>query len=189
MLEKTLESPLGCKEVKPVNSKVNQSWIFIGKTDDEAEAPIVWPPDVKSQHWKRPWCWERLKAGGGDNRGQNGWMASLTRWTWVLSSFGRWGSTGKPGVLLSLGSEVVGHDWVTKQLLSVAFVTSCFPGCTNDKEPAIGLIPELGRYPGEVHGNPLKYSCLENPLDIDACWARVAKSWPRLKQLSTQHNH
>ena len=89
VVEKTLESPLGCKEIKPVNSKVNQSWIFIGRTDDEAEAPILWPPDAKSQHWKRPWCWERLKAGGeGDNRGQDDWMASPTQWTWVWANSG-----------------------------------------------------------------------------------------------------
>ena len=89
VMEKTLESPLGCKEIKPVNSKVNQSWIFIGRTDDEAEAPILWPPDAKSQHWKRPWCWERLKAGGeGDNRGQDDWMASPTQWTWVWANSG-----------------------------------------------------------------------------------------------------
>ena len=49
VLEKTLESPLDCKEIEPVNPKGNQSWIFIGKTDAEAEAPILWPPDVKNQ--------------------------------------------------------------------------------------------------------------------------------------------
>ena len=49
MLEKTLESPLGCKEFKLVNPKRNQPWIFIGRTDAEAEAPILWPPDAKIQ--------------------------------------------------------------------------------------------------------------------------------------------
>ena len=63
MLEKTLESPLDSKEIKPVNPKGNQSLIFIGRTDAGAETPILWPPDVKNWHWKRPWCWERLKAG------------------------------------------------------------------------------------------------------------------------------
>ena len=48
VLEKTLESPLGCKEVKPVNPKGNQAWILFGRTDAEAEAPIPWPPDAKS---------------------------------------------------------------------------------------------------------------------------------------------
>ena len=59
VLEKTLESPLDCKEIKPVNHKGNQPWIFIGRTDAEAEAPILWPPDAKSQlNYKRFWCWE-----------------------------------------------------------------------------------------------------------------------------------
>ena len=66
-------------------------------------------------HWNRPWCWERLKgAGEGDNRGWDGWMASLTRWTWVWASFGSWWRTGKPGVLQSMESQRVRHDWVTE---------------------------------------------------------------------------
>ena len=76
VLEKTLDSPLDCKEIQPVHPKGDQSWVFIGRTDVEAETPILWPL------WKRPWCWERLRAGGeGDNRGWDGWMASPTQWT------------------------------------------------------------------------------------------------------------
>ena len=61
-------------------------------------------------HWKRPWCWERLKEGGeGDDRGWDGWMVSSTRWTWVWVSFGSWWWTGKPGVL-----QRVRHYWVTE---------------------------------------------------------------------------
>ena len=105
-LEKTLESPLDCKEIKPVNSKGNQSWIFIGRTDAEAEIPILWSPDAKNTHWKRPWCWERLKTGGEkDDRGWDGWMASLTQWTWIWASSGSWWWTGRPGVLQSMGSQ------------------------------------------------------------------------------------
>ena len=67
-------------------------------------------------HWKRPWCWERLKAGGeGDDRGWDGWMASLTRWTWVWANSRRWWWTGRPGVLQSMELQIVGHDWVTEQ--------------------------------------------------------------------------
>ena len=66
--------------------------------------------------WKKPWCWERLKARGeGDDRGWDGWMASLTQWTWVLASSGRWWRAGKPGVLLSTGSQRVGHDLAAEQ--------------------------------------------------------------------------
>ena len=156
VLEKTLESPLDCKEIQPVHPKGDQSWMFIGRSVVEAEAPVLWLPDVKvkslscvwlfgtprtvayqvppsmgfsrHQYWsglpfpslgifltqgsnpglphcrqtlllseppvkknwlsrKKPWCWERLKAGGkGDDRGCEGWIASLTRWTRVWAS-------------------------------------------------------------------------------------------------------
>ena len=66
-------------------------------------------------HWKRPWCWERLKVGGeGDNRGWDGWMAPPTQWTWVWVRSGSWCWTGKPGVLQSMGLQRVGHDWATE---------------------------------------------------------------------------
>ena len=116
VLEKTLESPLDSKEIKPVNPKGNQSWILIGRTDAEAETPIICPPVSKNWlHWKRRWCWERSKAGGeGDNRGWNGCMASLTQWTWVWVNSRSWWRTGRPGVLQSMGLQRVGHYWVTE---------------------------------------------------------------------------
>ena len=76
-------------------------------------------------HLKRPWCWERLRAGGeGDNTGWDGWMASPTLWTWVWASSRSWWWTGKPGVLQSLGSQRVGHNWVNEQL---TYVNNGFP--------------------------------------------------------------
>ena len=66
-------------------------------------------------HLKRPCCWERLREGGeGDDRGWDGWMASLTQWTWVWVSSGSWWWTGRPGVLQSMGSQKVRHDWATE---------------------------------------------------------------------------
>ena len=65
-------------------------------------------------HWERLWCWEGLGAGEGDDRGWDGWMASLTRWTWVWVNSGRWWWTGRPGVLWFMGSQRVRHDWVTE---------------------------------------------------------------------------
>ena len=66
-------------------------------------------------HWKRPWCWERLKVGGErDNRGWDGWMASLTRWTWVWASSRSWWGTGKPGMQQSMRLQRVGHDWTNE---------------------------------------------------------------------------
>ena len=94
VLEKTLGSPLDCKEIQPVNPKGNQSWIFIGRTDAEAgnsNTLATWCEELT--HQKRPWCWERLKVGGeGDDTGWDGWMASLTQWTWVWANSGRQGS-------------------------------------------------------------------------------------------------
>ena len=114
VLEKTLEIPLDCKEIQLVNPKGNQSWILIGRTDTEAEAPILWPWEELT-HWKRPWCWERLKTGGkGDDRGWGGWMASPTWWSWVWASYGSWWRTEKPDVLQSMMSQKVRHNWITE---------------------------------------------------------------------------
>ena len=117
VLEKTLESPLDCMEIKPINPKRNQSWIVIERTDAEAEAPILWPPDAKSQFIRKvPDAGKRLKIGGeGDNRGLDGWMASLTQWPWVWANSRRQRRTGKPGVLQSMGSQRFRLDWMTKQ--------------------------------------------------------------------------
>ena len=114
VLEKTRESPLNCKKIQPVHPKGNQFWIFIRSTDAEAETPILWPPDANKEltHWKRPWCCERLRAGGeGDDRGWEGWMASPTQWTWVWVGSGSWWWTG---VLQSMGLKRVElSDWTT----------------------------------------------------------------------------
>ena len=79
---KTLESPLDCKEIQPVHPKGDQSWVFIGRTDVEwgwnSNTLATWCKQLT--HWKRPWCWGRLRAGGeGDDRGWDGWMASPTQ--------------------------------------------------------------------------------------------------------------
>ena len=66
-------------------------------------------------HWKRPWCWERLKAGGeGDDGGWDGWIASPTWWTWVWVGSGSWWWTGKPGVVQFMGPRRDRHDWATE---------------------------------------------------------------------------
>ena len=113
VLEKTLESPLDCKEIQPVHPKGDQSWVFIERTDVEAETQILWPPEELT-HLKRPWWWERLRAGEGDDRGWDGWMASLTWYTWVWVDSGSWLWTGRPSLLQSMGSQRVRHDWVTE---------------------------------------------------------------------------
>ena len=115
VLEKTLESPLDCKEIHP---KGNQSWIFIGRTDTEAETQILLPPDAKN--WltgKDPNSgkdWRQLEEG--DDRRWDDWMATPTWWTWVWASCRSWWWTGRPGVLQSTGSQSQTQlrDW-TKQ--------------------------------------------------------------------------
>ena len=115
VLEKTLESPLDCKEIQPVHPKGDQSWAFIGRTDAEAETAMLAPSYKELTRWKRAWCWEWLGAGGEvDDRGWDGWMASPTRWAWVWVNPGSLWWTGRPGVLWFMGSQRVGHDWATE---------------------------------------------------------------------------
>ena len=116
VLENTLENHLNCKEILPVHPKGNQSWIFNGRADAEAQTPVLWPLNVEElTHLKRLWCWERLKAGGDrDDRGWDGWMASLTLWIWIWVNSGSWWGTGRPGMLWSMGSQRIGHDWATE---------------------------------------------------------------------------
>ena len=78
-------------------------------------------------HWKRLWCWEGLGAGEeGDDRGWDGWMASRIRCTWVWVNSGRWWWTGRPGVLLFMGSQRVGHDWATELNLLFEYICFCY---------------------------------------------------------------
>ena len=115
VLKKTLESPLDCKEVQPVHPKGNQSW---GHWKDwcwswNSNTWATWCEELT--HLKRPWCWERMRAGGeGDDRGWDGWMASLTQWRWVWVDSSSWWWIGRPGVLQFTGSQRVRHDWATE---------------------------------------------------------------------------
>ena len=118
VLEKTLKSPLDSKEIKSVIPKGNQHWIFIGRTDAESEVPILWSLATwfkELTHWKRAWCWERLRSRGEEgNRRWNGWTISLTQWTliWAHSE-----TVEEQGSLAccSSWSHRVGHNLATKQ--------------------------------------------------------------------------
>jgi len=116
VLEKTLESPLDCKEIQPVHPKGNQSWIFIGRTD------IL---KLKLQYFghlmQRTDSFEKTLMLGKiegrrrrDDRGWDGWMASPTWWTWVWVNSGSWWRTGKPDMRQSMGSQRVRHNWATE---------------------------------------------------------------------------
>ena len=153
VLEKTLESPLDCQEIKPVHPKGNQSsCIFIGRTDAEAETPILCPPDVKN--WL---IWKDPDAGQGWRWKEKGmkrmrWLdASLTLWTWIWVNSGSWWRTGKIGVLQSLGSQRVGHDsgtelnWVENAIKKAIFGASL-------GGPLVKLCASTAEDTGFVHG-------------------------------------
>ena len=127
VLKKSLESHLDCKEIQPVYPKGDQSWVFIGRTDVETNTLATWCEELT--HLKRPWCWERLRAGGeGHGRGWDGWMASPTQWIWVWVDFGSWWWTGRPGVLRFMGLQRVRHNWVTSLVKAMVFPVVMY-GC------------------------------------------------------------
>ena len=115
VLEKTLESPLDCKEIHPVHPKGDQSGIYIGRADVEAKTPVLWPPHAKS--WligKDP---DAGRDWGQEEKGMtedDGWMASLTWCTWLRVNSRSWWWTGRPGVLQFMGSQRVRHNWATE---------------------------------------------------------------------------
>ena len=113
VLDKTLESPLDCKEIQPAHPKGNQSWMFIGGTDVEAETPILWPPDGRN------WLIGKDPNAGKDWRQKEkeiieDEMVGWHQWTWVWVNSRSWWWTGRPGVLQSVGSQRVRHDWATE---------------------------------------------------------------------------
>ena len=114
VLEKTLESPLDCKEIQPVHPKGDQSWVFTGRTMLKLKL------QYSSHLMRRPDTLEKTlmlgKTEGGerDDRGWDDWMALPTQWTWVWVNSGSWWCTGKPGMLQSMGSQRVEHDSATE---------------------------------------------------------------------------
>ena len=147
----------------------------------------IWCKELS--HWKRPWCWQRLKAGGeGDNREWDGWMASPT-WVWVNS--GSWWWTGRPGVLQSMGSQRVKHDWATELNWTDAYVS------TSPHTDKIYLNwrrkwqPPPVFLPGKSHGKRslVGYRKKKMPIDIKGhpcCGCRSKRASPseRLDRLS-----
>ena len=115
VLEKILESPLDRKKIQPVHSEGDQPWDFFGRHDAKAETPLLWPSQAKG--WLigknfdagRDWGQEEKGTTGWD-----GWMASLTWWTWVWVNSGSWWWTGRPGVLRFMGQQRVIYDWETE---------------------------------------------------------------------------
>ena len=143
VLEKTLESPLDCKEIKNVNPKGNHHWVFIGRTDAEISNTLATWCKYPT-HWKRPWLWERLKAKGeGGSRGWDGWIVSLIQWTWTWANSRRQWGTGRPGMLQSLGSQ--SWTWLSDWKTTNMFICVCFY-CSLTK-----LCPTLKAQGSSVH--------------------------------------
>ena len=115
VLEKTLESPLDCKEIQPVHSEGDQTQVCFERNDAKAETPLLWPLHVKS--WLigknsdagRDWVQEEKGTTEDEMAGWHHWL-----WTWVWVNFGSWWWSGRPGVLLFMGSQIVRHDWATE---------------------------------------------------------------------------
>ena len=115
LLEKTLESPLDCKEIQPVHPKGDQSWVFTGRTNAEVETPKLWPPHAKNWHTGKTLMLEKIKGVRRRGWQRMRWLDGITKsWTWVWIHSGSWWRTGRPGVLQSMGLQRVGHDWVTE---------------------------------------------------------------------------
>ena len=126
VLEKTLESPLDCKVLQPVHSK-DQSWVSLEGMMLKLKLQYFGHLIRRADSLVRLWCWEGLGAGEGDDRGWVGWMASLTRWTWVWVNSGSWWWTGRPGVLQFMGLQRVRHDWATELNWSIQKYISYLP--------------------------------------------------------------
>ena len=189
VLERILESPLDCKEIQSVQPKGNRSWIFIGRTDAEAETPILWPPDVKNWLiWKDSDSgkdWRREEKGTTEDE-MVGWHHQLDRHEFEqaprvgdgqgsLVCCSPWGHKDsdmtEPVNWTELCSiiEFILRDnikYVSDRLLSAAKLQKT-------QVKSISTIPGPGRSPGEGNGNPFQYSCLENSMDGEAWWTTV----------------
>ena len=167
-LEKTPESPLECKEIKPVNPKENQPWIFVGKTHVEAEATLFWPPDEKSgligkdsdagKYW-------RQKKRAAENE-----MVRQHHWLNGYESEQTLGDTGGQRNLACTVHGVTKSQRLNKWCWIKISVNSGFPGGSDGQESIcnagdLGSSPGWGKSPGEGNGYPLLFSCLENSMD------------------------
>ena len=181
VLEKTLESPLGCKEIQPVHPKGDKSWMFISRTDDETGAPILWPPDVKS------WLIRKHPDAGKDWRQEEKGMTEYAKVGWHLWFKGHEFEQAQ-GDAEGQGSPACCSPWghkesnTTELLNNNKKLSKIPPWWLSVKESAcnagdLDFIPGLGRFPGEGKGYPLQYSGLENSMDCIVHGVAKSRTW------------
>ena len=128
VLEKTLESPLDCKEIQPVHPKGDQSWCSLKGLMLKLKLQYFGHLMQRADSFEKTLMLGRLRAGGeGDDRGWDGWMASPTQWTWVWVNSGSWWWIGRPGMLQFMGWQRVRHNWVTELNWTDILWTFSFP--------------------------------------------------------------
>ena len=174
-LEKSPESPLDSKEIKPVNLKGDQPWTLTGRTDAEAQAqaPIVWLPYMKSQLiGKRLGCWERLRAGreGGD-RGWDDRTASPIQWTWTWANSRRWWGTGRLGMPQSMGSQAVRHNLTEQQQILADWLNWLL----QPKNPQQSGTSSVTTHFSTWYINDLSSSCLHKCIQL-VLWVKISSS-------------
>ena len=167
VLEKTLESPLDCKEIQPVHSKGDQPWVFFGRNDPEAETPILWPPDVKN--WfigkdpdaEKDWMWEEKGTTEDEMAGWHYWLNG--------HEFEQAPRVGDGQGCLTCRSPW-GHKEsdTTERLNWTELNLAKNPPSNAGDLREVDSLPGLERSPGRGNGNPLWYLCQENTMDRDA---------------------
>ena len=195
MLEKTLKSPLDCKEIQPVSSKGDQSWVFIRRTDAEAETPILWPPDVKSWLiWKDPDAgkdWWREEKGMTEDE-MAGWHHRLDGhgFGWTPGVGDRQGGLACCGSWGHKESDTTERlNWTELKVFLGGTVVKNLPANAGDSGNS-GLIPGSGRSPGAGHGNPLRYSEFHAQRSLGGYSPQGHKQWDTPEHACTRaHTH
>ena len=171
----TLESPLNCKEIQPVHPKGDQSWVFIGRTDAEAETSVLWPPHAINSLSRVDSLEKTLMMGGTGGRRRRGrqrmrWLdGTMDSMDMSLSKLQEWWWTGRPGVLWFMGSQRVGHNWATELTeLTDWQLGLCWANSACSKpalQKPLAFPVKCSSAYQQPNGNPLQYSRLGNPMD------------------------